>query len=77
MSQSDHQDAPPYTPPNIPPNAGAVIVTRVIDTVVRQFPASQESRGERKLELARELSMENESIIDPDDRRTIQDKIIL
>ncbi|KAH9957048.1 hypothetical protein BJV74DRAFT_954723 [Russula compacta] len=75
MTPSDHQDTPPNTPPNIPPNAGAVIVTRVIDTVVRQLPAAQESQGDQKLELARELAVEYESVIGQHDRRIIEERI--
>jgi hypothetical protein len=75
MSPSDHQYTPPKTPPNLPPNAGAVIVTGLLDTVARQFPASQQARGDRDLELTRGLFVEYESVIDQKDRRIIEERI--
>lgn len=64
-------------PPDIPPDAGAVGVTRLLDTVAGQFPAAQEARGDRDMELTCGLSLEYELVIDETDRRIIEERITL
>jgi len=59
----------------LPPNASAVIADRLIDVLVKCLPSSQEKRGDRKLELARELAVENASVIGQDDRDVIKERI--
>jgi hypothetical protein len=58
-----------------PPNASAVIVSTLIDTVAKMLPAQREKRGDHRLEKARELAEEFGPLITEDDRRTIEEKI--
>lgn len=62
---------------SIPPSAGAVFATTFVNAVVKQLPSSQEKRGDEKLDKARDLTHEFESVIAENDRRTIEDKITL
>jgi len=56
-------------------SATAVIATTLINSLLKQLPSQQEKRGDRKLELARALAIEFESLISEEDRRVIEDKI--
>jgi hypothetical protein len=58
------------------PNASAVIASRLIDTMVKMLPAQQEKRGDTKLDQARALTQEFESVIPQRDRDIIEQKII-
>ncbi|KAH9954062.1 hypothetical protein BC827DRAFT_80350 [Russula dissimulans] len=59
----------------LPLNPSAVIADRLIDVLVKCLPSSQEKRGDRKLELARNLAAENASVISQDDRDVIKERI--
>lgn len=73
MGSSDHQDIPL----NIPPDTGVVIVTRLLDAAGKQSPASQEAQGNQDIELTRALAVEYGSVIDQNDRREIEERILL
>jgi len=60
---------------NIPLSAGAVLTTTVLNAVGRQFPSSQEKRGDDKLNQARDLVTEVRTFVAEDDSRVIEDKI--
>jgi len=62
---------------DIPPNASAVIANKLLDSVAKQLPSSQEKRGDQKLDSARELAEEFESVITQEDRNIIEEKITL
>ena len=66
-----------YTDRDLPPNAGAVITSRLIDTVVKMLPSQQEKRGDRKLEAAREIAQEFGDVISQSDHQTIEERITL
>jgi hypothetical protein len=61
----------------VPLDAGAILVTTLLNAMARQFPSSQEKRGDDKLELARDITNKFRSVIPEDDKRTIEDKITL
>ncbi|KAH9984988.1 hypothetical protein BJV77DRAFT_1162251 [Russula vinacea] len=61
----------------VPLDAGAILVTTLLNAMARQFPSSQEKRGDDKLELARDITNKFRSVIAEDDKRTIEDKITL
>jgi hypothetical protein len=61
----------------MPPNAGAVLSTPFLNALVRQLPSSQEKRGDYKLDQARELTNEFQSVLAENDLRIIEDKITL
>jgi len=69
--------SPDHTHHDLPPNAGAVITSRLIDTIVKRLPSQQEKRGDRKLEKARELAQEFGDLISPNDRQIIEERITL
>jgi len=58
-----------------PLGPGAVIVSRMIDSVVKMLPSEQEKRGDQKLEKAREIAEENKPVIFQDDLDAIAGKI--
>jgi hypothetical protein len=60
---------------SIPPNAGTAIATRLLNAMRKQLPVSREKRGHDKLDQAREMMKEFESVIAEDDRRVIEDRI--
>jgi len=60
---------------DIPPNAGAIVVTTILNAMARQLPSSQEKRGDDKLDRARELTNEFQSVLAETDLRAIEDKI--
>jgi hypothetical protein len=62
-------------PQSIPPNAGAVFATTFVNAVAKQLPSSQEKRGDDKLDRARELTNEFQSVLAETDLRAIEDKI--
>lgn len=66
-----------YTDRDLPPNAGAVITSRLIDTVVKMLPSQQEKRGDRKLEEARDIAQEFGDVISQSDHQTIEERITL
>ena len=49
---------------------------RMLGYVVRQSPGEQQRRGDRRLDEARDLIIENQLVISSDDLQVIQDKII-
>jgi hypothetical protein len=57
------------------PNASAVITSRLIDTVVKMLPSQQEKRGDKKLDKARAITQEFESVISQRDREVIGERI--
>jgi len=62
---------------DLPPNAGAVITSRLIDTVVKMLPSQQEKRGDQKLDKAREIAQEFGNVISPTDHQIIEERITL
>ncbi len=60
---------------DIPPNASAVIANKFFDSVAKQLPSSQEKRGDQKLDRAREMAEEFESVITQQDRNVIEERI--
>jgi hypothetical protein len=69
MSLSGHHD--------IPPTLGTLIASACLDSVVKQLPSSQLERGDRKLERARDLADEFESVVSQNDRNLIEERIAL
>jgi len=61
---------------DLPPNASAVIASRLIDTIVEMLPSQREKRGDHKLDEARALAQEFESVILQRDRDIIEQKIL-
>lgn len=55
-------------------SAGNLLST-LIDPVTRQTPAANESRGDERLQEARKLAFEYESVIDAHGRTAIEDRI--
>jgi len=55
-------------------SAGSLFST-LIDPVARQTPAANESRGDERLQEARKLAFEYESVIDVNGRAAIEDRI--
>jgi hypothetical protein len=70
MSRS-HQDQ------DLLPSASAVITSRLIDAMAKMLPSQQEKRGDRKLDKAREIVSEFESVISQQDRAVIEERITL
>lgn len=64
-----------YTDRDLPPNAGAVITSRLIDTVVKMLPSQQEKRGDQRLDKAREIAQEFGDVITPTDHQIIEERI--
>ncbi|KAF8461762.1 hypothetical protein DFH94DRAFT_71072 [Russula ochroleuca] len=60
---------------DIPVDAGAVIVTTILNAMAKQLPSSQEKRGDDKLDRAREIMDEFKSVIAENNLGTIEDKI--
>jgi hypothetical protein len=60
---------------DIPPNASAVIANKLFESVAKQTPSSQEKRGDQKLDRAREIAEEFESVITQEDRNVIEARI--
>jgi hypothetical protein len=58
------------------PNASAVFASRLLDAIVKMSPSQQEKRGDQKLDEARALTREFESVIPQLDRDIIEQKII-
>jgi len=69
MSLSGHYD--------IPPALGTLIASTCLDSIVKQLPSSQLERGDRKLERARDLADEFESVVSQNDRNLIEERIAL
>ena len=61
----------------LPPDAGAVITSKLIDSFVKMFPSQQEKRGDRKLETTREIARENGDVISQADHQIIEERITL
>jgi len=59
----------------IPLGPGAVIVSRMIDSVVKMLPSEQEKRGNQKLEKARGIAEEYKPMISQSDLDTIAGRI--
>ncbi|KAI9509440.1 hypothetical protein F5148DRAFT_753521 [Russula earlei] len=57
------------------PNASANIADKLLDALAKQLPSSKEKRGDRKLELARDLAVEYETVISQSDRDVINERI--
>jgi len=58
-------------------SGSAIIAITLINSLLKQLPSVQEKRGDRKLELARDLAIEFGSLISDDDRRIIEERITL
>jgi len=63
--------------PDIPPNAGAVLTTAILNAVGRQFPSSQEKRGDEKLNEARDLVTEVRTHAPGDNLRAIENDLVV
>ncbi len=66
---------PSHNLQDVPLSAGAVLTTTVLNAVGRQFPSSQEKRGDDKLNQARDLVTEVRTFVTEDDLTVIEDKI--
>jgi hypothetical protein len=62
---------------DIPPNASAVIANKFFDFVAKLSPSSREKRSDQKLDRAREIANEFESMITQQDRNIIEERITL
>jgi hypothetical protein len=60
-----------------PLDASAVLTLKLLDFLASQRPSAQAKRGDRRLDDARQLARENESLISPIDLEIAKDKIIL
>jgi hypothetical protein len=54
---------------------GAPVISKLLDTMLRQLPSSQRKLGDQNLERAREVAVEFESVIDQNDRTIIEERI--
>ena len=61
----------------IPANAGGVLMDRMLSYVAKQSPGEQDKRGDRRLDEARTLIVQNELVIDSRDLEVIEDRIAL
>jgi hypothetical protein len=62
----------------IPPNAGAVIATTILNAIERQLPSSQETRGDDKLKQATDLvTSEVRAVTTETDLKVIEDRFTL
>jgi hypothetical protein len=62
----------------IPPNAGVVVATTILNAMGKQLPSSQEARGDDKLKKARDLvTSEVRTFAPEDDLTVIEDKFTL
>jgi hypothetical protein len=59
----------------IPANAGGVLMDRMLGYVARQSPGEQEKRGDRRLDEARTLIVENQLVIGSSDFQVIEERI--
>jgi len=64
-----------HNPQDVALGAGAVVVSRMIDSVVKMLPSEQEKRGDQKLDKARDLAEEYKPMISQSDLDTIAGKI--
>jgi hypothetical protein len=69
MHHSIHQD--------VPADEGTVFGTRLLHSILKQRPSSQLKLGDRELERAHEITQEYRSVIGPDDRNIIYERITL
>ena len=68
--------SPSHNHNEIPPNAGAVIATAFLNAVGRQFPSSQETRGDDKLKQAGDLvTNQVRAVAGENDLKIIEDQI--
>ncbi|KAI0296113.1 hypothetical protein B0F90DRAFT_1114424 [Multifurca ochricompacta] len=56
-------------------DAGGVLATRLLDYVAKHTTSAQEMRGDQRLDEARALTVEYETVIDPVDRAIIEERI--
>ena len=61
----------------IPANAGGVLMDRMLGYVAKQAPGEQEKRGDRRLDEARTLIVQNQLVIDSRDLEVIEERIAL
>jgi hypothetical protein len=62
----------------MPPNAGAVLATALLNALGKHLPSSQETRGDDKLKQARDLVTNEVRVVVPGyDLKVIEDKITL
>jgi hypothetical protein len=57
------------------PNAAIVVVSKLIEAAAKVLPSQQEKRGDEKLDKARAITQEFESVISQHDREIIGDII--
>ena len=69
-SYSDMSDGPPL-------DASGVLTWKLLDFLASQWPSAQEKRGDRRLDNARQLASENETLISPSDLEIAKERIIL
>ena len=56
-------------------NAGGVLMDRMLGYVARQAPGEQEKRGDRRLDEARALIVENQLVIHSTDLEVVEESI--
>lgn len=56
-------------------NAGGVLMDRMLGYVARQAPGEQEKRGDRRLDEARALIVENQLVIHTRDLEVVEESI--
>ena len=56
-------------------NAGGVLMDRMLGYVAKQAPSEQEKRGDRRLDDARALIVENQQVIDSGDLQVVEARI--
>ena len=60
----------------LPPDAGAVIASKLIDPFVKMFPSQQAKRGDQELETTREIAQEFVGEFPLGDHQIIEERII-
>ena len=56
-------------------DAGGVLMDRMLSYVAKQSPGEQVKRGDKRLDEARALIVENHLVIDPSDFQVIEERI--
>jgi hypothetical protein len=56
-------------------DAGGVLVDRMLGFVAKRSPGEQAKRGDRRLDDARALMVEDQALIDPSDLQVVAERI--